>query len=282
MSTFSPLLAAKADLSLLRFPLYASPKIDGIRAVVRDGVVYARSGKPIPNPRVQALFGPLDGLDGELVVGEPTAPDCFRASQAVMAKKGEPDVRFFVFDFRICPSDPYRQRLTSLLIDRANDELDPGVVLVEQHMLYNPSELDAFEAECLEAGYEGVMLRSPDAPYKFGRSTAREGILLKLKRFADAEAEITGMEEQCDASGRPNNTLGALMVRDLCTGIPFAIGAGFTAGERDAFWQQGGALSGSRVRYRHFPVGVKEKPRFPVFAGLRSALDMEAREVGRV
>ena len=274
MSTFSPLLAAKADLSLLRFPLFASPKIDGIRAVVRDGVVYARSGKPIPNPHVQKLFGELDGLDGELVVGSPTAPDAFRQSQSgIMSKKGEPDVTFFVFDFVLNPMNPYRRRLSCLLWDQAHDELEPGVELVEQTMLYTRDQLDAYEAECLAAGYEGVMLRCPDAPYKFGRSTAREGILLKVKRFADAEAEVVGMVEEFTVDGQSKDTLGALIVRDLSTGVEFSIASGLTSSERSELWQDGNGL-GEIIRYRHFPVGVKEKPRFPVFAGLRSALDM--------
>ena len=42
----------------------------------------------------------------------------------------------------------------------------------------------------LNAGYEGLMLRDPNGIYKFGRSSVKENILLKVKEFMDDEAEI--------------------------------------------------------------------------------------------
>lgn len=278
MSDFSPLLAAKANMSMLRFPLLASPKIDGIRAVVRDGVVWSRSGKPIPNAHIQRMFGQLEFFDGELVIGSPTAPDAFRAAQSgVMSAGGEPDVRFCVFDFFCDPEKPYAHRFRSLLTDRENDELDPGVELVEQTMLHSLAELEAFERQCLEAGYEGVMLRRADAPYKFRRSTAREGILLKLKRFADSEAVVEDMEELTRGGRVAHGLLGALHVRDLKSGARFSIGTGFSEAERSRLWRMGSTLAGKLVSYRYFPHGCKDLPRHPIFAGLRSPLDMEAR-----
>lgn len=52
------------------------------------------------------------------------------------------------------------------------------------------AELAAYKEKCLSEGYEGVMVRDPAGPYKCGRSTEREGWLLKIKRFEDAEAEV--------------------------------------------------------------------------------------------
>ena len=48
----------------------------------------------------------------------------------------------------------------------------------------------------LDDGYEGLMLRAPDGPYKFGRSTVKENTLLKVKNFLDDEAEVIGFKEQ--------------------------------------------------------------------------------------
>lgn len=70
---FRPMLATDADLGKLRFPLLASAKLDGVRAVVRDGVVYSRSNKPIPNAYVQQKFSRFEHFDGELIVGDPTS-----------------------------------------------------------------------------------------------------------------------------------------------------------------------------------------------------------------
>jgi len=69
------------------------------------------------------------------------------------------------------------------------------VIKLLPRVINSAEELDAFEAACLRDGFEGVMLRSPSGRYKFGRSTLKENLLLKLKRFEDAEAQIIGFEE---------------------------------------------------------------------------------------
>lgn len=64
---FRPMLSATVtEVAALRFPLLASHKLDGIRALVLGGVVVSRNLKPIPNRHVQALFGrrEYEGLDG--------------------------------------------------------------------------------------------------------------------------------------------------------------------------------------------------------------------------
>ena len=279
MSKFSPLLAARADESVpVCFPCFASPKIDGVRAIIKDGVVLSRSGKPIPNPHVQKLFGSLHGFDGELVVGSPAGPDCFRLTQGgVMAKKGEPDVWLYLFDWWNNGSAPYCKRYAPYIISEKLGELPERVVLVGQTKLHSIAELDDYESVCLEKGFEGVMLRNPNAPYKFGRSTAKEGILRKVKRFHDSEAEVLGMDALVKEGSRLMEQLGALQVRDVESGVEFSLGAGFTEKERVMFWQMGEALSGSLVRYRYFPSGSKERPRFPVFSGLRDRIDTEVR-----
>ena len=73
-----PMLAVEVDFNKLRYPVYAQPKLDGIRVIIKDGVVYSRSLKPIPNKHVQSLFGHLHGADGELIVGDVTAQDVFQ------------------------------------------------------------------------------------------------------------------------------------------------------------------------------------------------------------
>ena len=77
-SIVKPMLAVEVDFNKLRYPVYTQPKLDGIRVVFKDGVVYSRSLKAIPNKHVQALFRHLQGVDGELIVGNPTAHDVFQ------------------------------------------------------------------------------------------------------------------------------------------------------------------------------------------------------------
>lgn len=55
-SAFKPMLAGKApdDLNELTLPVLVSPKLDGIRCVMHEGVALSRKLKPIPNAFVYA------------------------------------------------------------------------------------------------------------------------------------------------------------------------------------------------------------------------------------
>lgn len=290
------MLAAKCgDLANLKLPLYVSPKLDGIRASVVDGVLLSRNMKPIPNVHTQRMFGlkKYEGLDGELIVGAPNRAEAFNdTTRGVMKTTGAPNVMFHVFDDFRAPATPFHMRLDNL---RARvKKLGSRVIEVVPHVhCGSVALLQQLEEEYLEAGFEGAMLRSPYGEYKFGRSTEREQWLLKLKRFEDSEAVIDGVEElehnrneaQRDANGRTKRssakagkvrggTLGNLLVRDCYSGVAFSIGSGFTAGTRAALWEARETLIGKVVRYRYFPTGSKTRPRFPTFQGFRDAADM--------
>lgn len=288
-----PMLAATLkDVEALTYPKMMSPKLDGIRCIVKDGVALSRSLKPIPNKLVQHLFGrrEYDGLDGELIVGQPTSKTCYRdTNSGVMSIEGKPDVYYHVFD---CLSDPdlaFHERL-----QLAHDIAEVRVALVPvPHAEVNTlTELRFHEERWLEMGYEGAMLRNPYGAYKFGRATEKSQDLLKVKQFADSEAVILGMEElmfngneattdalghtkrSSHASGKSGKgSMGALIVRDVVSGVTFNIGTGFTADERLTFWLNESHYKGKIVKYKSFMIGVKDLPRFPVFLGMRNPLD---------
>jgi DNA ligase-1 len=86
-----PLLAGKFDQSKAKFPYIATPKIDGIRFLMVDGVAVSRTFKPIRNNHIQNLLQTHlpDGIDGELTSGE-----TFQSStSAVMSIEGTPDFK---------------------------------------------------------------------------------------------------------------------------------------------------------------------------------------------
>jgi len=135
------------------------------------------------------------------------------------------------------------------------------------------------------------MLRHQNGPYKHGRSTEREGWLLKLKRFDDSEAVIlSAYELMHNANEATQNelgytersshkagmvgkgVLGGLSVRDVYSGVEFDIGTGFDQATREALWKQRDQLPEQVIKYKFFASGVKDKPRFPVFLGFRSDL----------
>ena len=244
-----PTLATKFTGRL--FPGLASPKLDGIRAIVSGGVVLSRSGKPIPSADVQSAFAHLEGYDGELIAGDPGALDVFsRSTSAAMSRDGT-GCGFHVFDHQ--SAGDFFERSARL---RAGSR----VAVVQQVLVRDAGDLERFEAECIAAGYEGVMIRDPAAPYVEGRSRA----LQKLKRFEDSEALCTGMIGQ--ESGAP--LVGALICR-TAAGQELRISAGMSEADRLAWYRS--PPVGALVRYRH---AAGQPLRFPVFAGLRDARDI--------
>lgn len=291
-----PMLAATLEnVKDVKFPVLGSPKLDGIRALVIDGVLYSRNLKPIPNRYVQKSL-PLkhmDGWDGELIVGSATADDCFRkTSSGVMSADGEPDFIFFVFDFIPKGDIKFADRYTGLK-KNIRDLNHPRIKVVPHEKLTDAFNMSDYEEKMLAKGFEGVMLRSFDGAYKFGRATVKEGSLMKVKQFSDSEAVITGFQERMhngnvkttDELGRAKRsshkanmqltgTLGALHVRDISTGVCFDIGTGFDDTLRAKIWANRKLHLGDVVKYKFFPTGSKDKPRFPVFIGFRDKNDM--------
>jgi len=296
-----PMLAGKAtdeQISKLfdRFKeMYASPKLDGIRCMIQDGVALSRSLKPIRNKYIQSILGGyeiFDGLDGELTVGSPTDPDVYRTTTSnVMRSTGKPDFTFWIFDNFMHPYVYSNRQHEIYHIDPTG--IHPNIKILKSVSVFNMKELQAYEQYCLTQGYEGVILRDPNGMYKHGRSTAKEGGLIKVKRFEDGEAGILALEEQMhngneattNELGRtqrsshkenkvPMGTLGALVCKDVVTGIQFNIGTGFTDEVRQQLWECQDKLIGQTIKYKSFKIGVKDAPRHPVFLGMRDADDM--------
>ena len=292
MTMIKPMLGIAVDTTKLVFPIYASPKLDGIRVIIKDNQVLSRNGKLIPNVFIQSLLKSYHGLDGELIVGHPTHPNVFQlTTSGVMSIEGTPNVRLYVFDCWYAEGGIDARYNEVLKITQNSSIVD--IEVVPQIVINSLEELYKFEEDCLAKGYEGVMLRYPNAPYKNGRSTVKEGALLKLKRFSDSEAHILGMEPLLRNHNEPtknalghtersshiynkvaDDLLGALNVKDIHTGVEFSIGSGFTEEQRREIWNKQVELIGSIVKYKYFEVGVKDKPRFPVFCGLRHFNDI--------
>jgi len=296
-----PMLAGKAtdeQISKLfdKFgEMYASPKLDGIRCMIQNGIALSRSLKPIRNKYIQAVLGGLevfDGLDGELIVGDPTAHDVYRTTTSnVMRSTGTPDFTFWIFDLFNHPYTYSSRQYEIYSIDPTG--IQPHIKVLKSVSVFNINEMHAYEQFCLGQGYEGIILRDPNSGYKHGRSTAKEGGLLKIKRFEDGEAGVLAVEEQMhngneaktNELGRtqrsshkenkvPMGTLGALVCKDIVTGIQFNIGTGFTDEVRQQLWWSRDRLIGQTIKYKSFKIGVKDAPRHPVYLGMRDELDM--------
>jgi DNA ligase-1 len=286
-----PMLAGTFEPAKAKFPYLVTPKIDGIRFLMVDGVAVSRTFKPIRNKHVQRTLAAVlpDGVDGELTYG-----DTFQSSSsAIMSVDGEPDFKCWIFDY-VTPHtpiiEPYDLRITHPIL--VTLESIPFVQVLRPETVESASALAAIEQRYLDEGFEGAMVRSPGGTYKFGRSTVKENILLKVKRFLDDEAILVDVlekqhnqnEAEQDAFGNTKrstcqvglvgaNTAGTLVVQ-RSDGLQFGIGTGLDDALRAQIWSNPDAYVGRIVKYKYFPVSIKEKPRHPVFLGFRDSEDL--------
>jgi DNA ligase-1 len=294
---FRPMLCPQKDpmgyanyFRELRYPLLCSPKIDGIRAVVKGGVVMSRKFKPLPSAQVQFQFGPYEHFDGEIAEGNPADHDvCNRTQSHVMSKDKPGDIRLYAFDYT-APDwlhRPFHERLEKIqkIIGRQDD-----IEVLEHHLVEREEELLDYEERMLAAGFEGLVMRDPVGVYKQGRGTWGEGLIYKLKRFEDTEGVIVGVEEQMtnlnelkhDALGYAERsttkdglfaagTLGAFVVDLDGQAVSVAPGV-FDHEERRRIWLNKEMYIGNesvRLKFRFFGRGAKNLPRFPRAIGFR-------------
>lgn len=300
LNGFKPLLAAPledADIGRVQWPVLASPKIDGIRCIIHPTLgPVTRTLKPIPNNYIRDFLSVamFRYLDGEIVVGEdPYIHGIFNATQsAVMSAGGTPKFRYLVFD--TIPDGlncPFHTRTTIAreIVERANV---PEVQYLVHDPILGPQDLAEYEEEWVSRGAEGVMLRHPHGKYKFNRSTLKEGILLKVKRFVDDEAVIIGYEPLYrneneatrDARGfqKRSSHLAGMVEDDTRIGkfhlrgitgkwkdVTFHCGSGLTDTQRVEYRGKIDSLIGKVVSYKYQPHGAQDKPRAPIFKGLR-------------
>lgn len=274
-----------------RRELWAFVKVDGIRGFNLSGGMRSRSMKVFPNIEFNTRFnrGDLAGLDGELCFGKPNDPAlCRNTASAVSTVRGPADgIHWHVFDdFSI--DAPYRDRYASAKA-RLEALALPFVSCMKAHPVHSMAELKALEQRAVYLnGFEGLIVRDPAAPYKEGRSTVREGFMLKVKRFVDSEAIIEDFKElmsnqneafenELGLTSRSNakagmvgqGVLGSFIARDVKTGIVTSVGGGLSADERKLFWEVRETLVGKQITYKSLPIGVKEKPRHTSFVSFR-------------
>lgn len=303
-------------------PMYGEVKWDGIRGFVHEGYAKTRSLKPVRSTQVQSIIAHnrsmLWGIDFEMICGDPTAPNCYnRTDSSVMSfDKPDEDLKFFVFD-HWDSVDPYHLRREHLeyvatLFDNLKADAKGRFHLTETKLLWTIEEVEAYRDEMIQLGHEGIMLRHPDRPYKFGRGSPTQGELIKLKdgRWVDTEARIVGYKElrsnqneatinvlgYTERSGHQENLVGMGVLGAFeCEGafpeeatldsrlwgrkFETSVGGGFGSAQRFSLWQERESLIGKIIKFKFFTGGVKDKPRFPVFLGFRDPDDMSPEQL---
>jgi len=266
-------------------------KLDGVRCLTvidyeqRTVVQYTRNGKVLENfgHITKALEDNLDNfgrsyvLDGEIMSGS------FQDLMKQVHRKSNVEATDAVLHlFDILPLSEFKsgesvmgqRRRSNMLKTFANIFADTGCielvpqVEVDLDTLVGEIEFKEFNKKAIDAGFEGVMLKSIDATYVCKRDTA----WLKLKPFIEVSLEIKDVEE---GTGRNEGRLGAVICEGVDDGktIRVNVGSGFSDSDRDDYWRERADIIGHVVEVRADAVTQNQDGtyslRFPRFLKFR-------------
>jgi len=119
---------------------------------------------------------------------------------------------------------------------KKNKDALPNVAVVGHELVDLDTEAGQIRykeinAKAIAGGYEGIMLKDPEAGYECRRSVA----WLKLKPFIEVSLTVVATEE---GTGKNVGKMGALVCEGVDDGkaIRVNVGSGFTDTQRDDFW----------------------------------------------
>jgi DNA ligase-1 len=312
----SPMLAPNQspDLEQIKYPTFASFKLDGIRMVVWNSCCYSRNGKALGS-LVQNRFADVIGiahkeglvLDGEIYAeGMKFNEICSAAADPEGIKK----LQFYMFDcapitqwgIKGAPN-PFLHRVEKLfsLKETHKDRLKNLAFPIKQYPVNNPDEVELLLDRAKELGTEGLILKTPDSLYKHGRATEKENTVWKVKFWATVNAVITGYKQAKSLTDEARaittrNAIGAIdrghkkenyQILDSIGSIELRISEGqvFSTGtvtyanfaknvDNPITWDNKLKFIGKHVELAYQETGVVDKPRFPKIVRFRPDLDV--------
>lgn len=229
-------------------------KLDGVRVITivhPDGRVdqFSRNGKELVNfPHVKQQFAAVAHtllepwvFDGEIMSGS------FQDLMKQIHRKSNTEATDAVLNLFDCMplahfeqgawnvTQEFRSNHLGAFMEEHHDAL-PNVTMVGQELVdldtdagqLRYREINAF---AIAGGYEGIMIKDPEAGYECKRSVA----WLKLKPFIEVSLTVIETEE---GTGRNTGKMGALVCEGADDGkdIRVNVGSGFTDQQREDFW----------------------------------------------
>ena len=247
-------------------PYIVQPKYDGVRcrAIRTDtGYILLSSEENIifSVPHINEMLSHIANLppelDGELYChGKSFESIVSITSRTQNLHPDHRDIQYHVFD--IVNSDPQYKR--TLELERLRG-LSDSLIVTPFYLTSSLEELLGVYDKIIENGYEGIIVRYASNHYERKRSTW----VMKFKPKKEDNYTIVGVQEEIDKEGLPKGSLGAITCLSG-DGNLFNVGTGFSAEQRQIFWEMREVLPGKvcKVKYQHITSG-KQVPRFPVF-----------------
>jgi len=295
------------------YPIYVSAKLDGVRALAIDGIMYTRAGLPFKDCVQQRFKIILEEAKQRGVVLDGELYNHYISFQQITSACSHEDkvecLRLYVFD---CVSLVEWFGLSGTTYNLRRDaylnicqEIDPRcryIVPVEHCICNTKDEVITIHNQMLESGYEGTMLRPPNGLYKHNRSTAKEKDLRKFKPFETIDCVIVGFKQKArlteeakatitdkDKFGRSKRghrkgdrefveELGAIGELYEVEGTAKQCFAGFTKNSSvrtEITWENREEYVGRHVEVEYQSVGMLDVLRLPRIVRFRPDLDDE-------
>lgn len=258
---------------------YASPKLDGIRAVYAPdkGLLSRQDKRFFGFDHIEAELKQLarkfnlSVIDGELMIaGEDfnTVQSIVMSHDVTMPEKSR--VKFHVF--AVNRAESFSTTLNMIAVMKYM-LTEAGEFIREVEYSTVANDENAIEEACnnmVAKGYEGVMLRHPVVAYQSGKNNS----LLKFKPFMEEDFTIV---EFIEGTGKYEGTLGAIKVRTEIDGklVIASVGTGFDDKFRDELWSRRVELTGklAEIKFQEITQNKEDKSvyslRFPVFVKLK-------------
>jgi DNA ligase-1 len=244
------------------------PKLDGVRVITivdtvnRTVTQYSRNGKVLENFThiTSALLANIDLIDRPMVLDGEVVSSSFQELMKQVHRKDNVqanDARLMLFDilplseFKAGRSVLGQRRRTNLLksMKKVFDAIGNIDIIPQEEIdldsYVGELQFKQFNKDAIEQGFEGIMIKDPDAKYECKRSTS----WLKQKPFIEVSLEVVEVEE---GTGRNVGRLGALVLEgvDDDKAIRVNCGSGFSDADRDSFWTGRDSLPGQVVEVR--------------------------------
>ncbi|CAB4129979.1 CDC9 ATP-dependent DNA ligase [uncultured Caudovirales phage] len=244
-------------------------KMDGVRIltiVYTSGhvVQFSRNGKELVNfPHIKEQFAAmaLRGLTQDMVFDGEIMSTSFQDLMKQVHRKSDVqsgDATLHLFDMLPltdfeCGKYMLSQSKRDALLDawfEQNHELMPSVnvlgrELVDLSTIAGQQRYNEINKQAIEQGFEGIMVKNPDAPYECKRTVS----WLKLKPVITVDLTVVALEE---GTGKNVGKLGALVCEGADSGkfIRVNVGSGLTDEQRDEMWADKSSVVGQIVEIK--------------------------------
>jgi DNA ligase 1 len=272
------------------------PKLDGVRCLTvvnyeaQTVEMYTRNGKVLENFAhiTDYLKGVVNEFGRSMVIDGEVMSTSFQDLMKQVHRKENVDASDAVLNvFDMLPLTEFkvgksalgqRRRFNYIKENFSNIFADSGCITivpwkeVDLDTFIGTVEFTDYNKEMVEAGYEGIMIKDPDAKYECKRTTS----WLKQKPFIEVSLSIIAVEE---GTGRNIGRLGALVCEGVDNGktISVNVGSGFTDGDRSSFWDERDTLVAQVVEVRADAITQNQDgtyslrfPRFLRFRGFKA------------